>query len=169
MKSRIFKILVLLTVIFLLMPSFALARRLRYLDALSVHNIEIDFKDPALELAIRSIIGRPGGSVFALDVAGITELDLSNKGISSIEGIGFFVSLEKLDISKNNISDVGPLEVVVRRGLKEFAIMGNSLIIADIDKLDIWSGSSSDMDLHRQLLIWDFKLVALEGADFICK
>ena len=126
------------------------------------HNLYIHIEDLNLEIAIRNIIGKTGPIAIS-DVEGITELNLANKGISSLKGIEYLVNLEKLDISNNNISDISPLETLVRGRLSELLVVGNPLTIGDLEKLDIWSGSSNDRDLHRHLLDWGFKLQSLEG------
>ncbi len=124
-------------------------------------NLSWTFKDSALKEAISNIIGKTG--ITTADLEGIEELNLANMGITDLRGIEHLVNLKRLDISNNNISDISPLESLVERGLDELLITGNPLTIAGLEMLDIWSGSSSDRDLHRELLSWGFRLLALEG------
>ena len=97
------------------------------------------FKDTNLENAVREIIQKSDGA----DLEDITEADLSNRGIENLEGIEHLVSLKKkLNLSNNNISDISALEIVLKRGLDDFTIVGNeALDIADFQKLDSWMRS----------------------------
>jgi len=103
---------------------------------------EIVFRDVNLENAIREIIQKPTGSIQEADLENITEADLSNQGVVSLEGIEYLINLKKLYLANNKISDILPLEIVLKRGLDEFTIDGNkALNMADIHKLDNWMRS----------------------------
>lgn len=69
----------------------------------------IAFEDPNLEAVVRETIGKPTGQLMNTDVAHITELNASNRGISSLGGIEHLVKLYDLNIGYNNISDLSPL------------------------------------------------------------
>ena len=69
----------------------------------------IAFEDPNLEVVVRETIGKPTGQLMNTDVAHITELNASNRGISSLGGIEHLVKLYDLNIGYNNISDLSPL------------------------------------------------------------
>jgi len=64
------------------------------------------FIDPNMERAIREIISDPFEQwISIVELSKITELDLSGKNISNLDGIQYFLNLEKLNLSDNNISD----------------------------------------------------------------
>ncbi|MCX7746652.1 MAG: stalk domain-containing protein [Clostridia bacterium] len=65
--------------------------------------------DPNLEAVIREIIGKPADEIYTRDVKKISFLDLSEKKISSLEGIQHFVNVKEIDLSKNTITDISPL------------------------------------------------------------
>lgn len=67
------------------------------------------FDDKNLEIAIRELIGIPAGDIAIKDVSEITDLDLHERDISSINALKYFTSLKSLDISGNNISDIRAL------------------------------------------------------------
>ncbi|MDP8234530.1 MAG: hypothetical protein P9M06_07030 [Candidatus Saelkia tenebricola] len=114
---------------------FILLRRVRIDE-------QIIFADKRLEDCIREKIRQPMGVILRSDVKGVTELDLSNKGIESLNGIEFFTGLKTLLLSNNQINNISSLENVLLRGLDEFTIDGNNnLTIADLQKLDIWMQS----------------------------
>lgn len=70
------------------------------------------FEDPSLENAIRQaqgFTGEPTGSIFPAHVAGITEIDVENKGIVSLEGLQHLINLQRLNIKQNNIVNLSPI------------------------------------------------------------
>ncbi|MDD5613770.1 MAG: hypothetical protein PHQ54_01710 [Candidatus Omnitrophica bacterium] len=125
--------------------------------------LTVQFKDYNLEQAIRTAAGKPAGLITRADLESITELNLANLGLFSLDGIEHLVNLKKLDISGNNITDIAPLESLLKGGLQELLIVGNPLTIGDLDRLDIWAGSSRDMVLNRKLSGLGFSLSTIEG------
>ena len=70
----------------------------------------VTFADSALEAAVRAAINNPSGPILRSQVAAITTLTASSKGIISLEGIEALTNLKTLDLSYNNsISDITPL------------------------------------------------------------
>jgi hypothetical protein len=63
------------------------------------------FTDKNLESAIRDVIGKPSGTIYASDVHKITSLYASGRQINSIEGLEKLVNLKYLDLSYNEIAD----------------------------------------------------------------
>lgn len=64
------------------------------------------FIDRNLEKEIRKKISNNTDRLIKIsELLEIKELDLSNKGISNLDGVQYFLNLEKLDISHNQISD----------------------------------------------------------------
>ena len=67
---------------------------------------EVNFPDPNLEAAIREAINKPEGPITDEDLAGLTELDASNRGISDLTGIEHCINLQWLDLRGNQITDI---------------------------------------------------------------
>lgn len=78
----------------------------------------VTFADPVLEAMVRGSMGIPEGDITAEEASSVTRLDFSGQwqgyvsegaSISDIGGLEFFVNLEFLDLSLNEISDIAPL------------------------------------------------------------
>ncbi|MFJ7728156.1 polysaccharide deacetylase family protein [Neobacillus sp. NPDC097160] len=63
------------------------------------------FIDPNFERAVREKISKPEGWIEIVELGKVRELELSNKGISNLNGLEYFLNLEKLNLSNNSISD----------------------------------------------------------------
>ncbi|MEH7502855.1 polysaccharide deacetylase family protein [Neobacillus drentensis] len=68
------------------------------------------FIDRNLEKSIRDILSCQNEWVMIKDLVSLRELDLSNKGISNLDGIQYFLELESIDLRGNNIEDYRLLE-----------------------------------------------------------
>jgi Leucine-rich repeat (LRR) protein len=73
----------------------------------------ITFPDKNLEKAIRNAVNKPTGALYKSDVEKITELNLQDKGIKDIRGIGSLSNLSKLTLLNNDIKDISPLSDLV--------------------------------------------------------
>jgi Leucine-rich repeat (LRR) protein len=62
------------------------------------------FPDPGFEAAVREIIGKPEEDIIASDVAEITDLDVSGRGIADLTGIEYFAALKVLDCRENRLT-----------------------------------------------------------------
>jgi Leucine-rich repeat (LRR) protein len=62
---------------------------------------EIQFPDPNLEAVIRDAINIPEGSIYAMDLEGLKELDAREKSIKDITGLEHCSNLEDLDLRSN--------------------------------------------------------------------
>ncbi|MBU9713590.1 TraB/GumN family protein [Evansella tamaricis] len=69
----------------------------------------LEFEDPNLEAVIEEAVNREGEGVYEKNVDSITELNASNRSISSLEGIHYLHSLQELDLEGNDIIDLAPL------------------------------------------------------------
>jgi hypothetical protein len=69
----------------------------------------VAFADSALEAVIRAIVQKPEGDLLPSDLAGVPEIHASNRGIRSLDGLQYCVSLIRLDIRGNAVTDLGPL------------------------------------------------------------
>lgn len=79
----------------------------------------VSFTDSVLETIVRTSIGKPSGDITVDDVKSVTRLDLSNEYqhyitdetvIKDINGLEYFTSLEILDLSSHQVSDITPLK-----------------------------------------------------------
>jgi len=73
-------------------------------------NKPIEFKDKAFEETVRSLIKKPEGEIYKFDIQDITSLDLSGKGITSVDELKYFENLTYLNLKNNKISDLSALE-----------------------------------------------------------
>ncbi len=85
----------------------------------------IKFLDKGLESAIRAKISKSSGNIYMEDVADITSLNISNKSISSLEGIQYLKNLTTLTASRNKISDLTPISKLTT--LKSLSIDRNNI------------------------------------------
>jgi Leucine-rich repeat (LRR) protein len=79
-------------------------------DTLTRSGSPISFGDPALEFAVRAIVGVDEGDLLSGDVDDITSLNLTDLNISLLDGLQHFTSLKTLSLTGNLIVDVGPLQ-----------------------------------------------------------
>ena len=96
-------------------------------------------KDTELKKAINEALGRgwTNKSISSKDVGLLTELELDNRSIDSIEGLEYAINLKKLDLSDNDIEDISPLKQLKKLehlNLKENKISDISAI-RDLKKL----------------------------------
>ena len=66
----------------------------------------VSFGDAKFESYIRGLIGRPSGTVYASQVAGIEVIEIANMGVKSLKGIEHMTGLWYLDCENNNITEV---------------------------------------------------------------
>jgi hypothetical protein len=71
------------------------------------------FPDEALETAVRSALGVPSGDIHELDLQGVTSFNATSLGIEDLTGMEYWVPLETLNLSTNDIVDVAPLAPLV--------------------------------------------------------
>src|SRR5690606_34373381 len=64
---------------------------------------------PALDAAVRQIVGRYHGELGPEHLAQVTELTVRDAGIVSLEGIEKLTNLRSLDLRGNEIVDIRPL------------------------------------------------------------
>lgn len=85
------------------------------------------FADPFLAQAVAQHLGAETESLRAGAVAKITELDASNRGIASLDGIEALQSLQTLNLNGNQLTDIQPLVDAHLPNLKEVSIADNPL------------------------------------------
>lgn len=64
---------------------------------------------PRIESAIRQSIAKLSGEIYARELEPITTLDVTDEGISTLEGIQACTNLRRLYLRDNAISDLTPL------------------------------------------------------------
>ena len=67
------------------------------------------FADPRLEFAIRLRLGRPSGTIYASDLAGIRKLELNSQGIHNLSGLEYLTGAHTISLRNNHISDLRPI------------------------------------------------------------
>ncbi|MFB5661936.1 CotH kinase family protein [Alteribacillus sp. HJP-4] len=110
-----------ITALMLLPIAFAVAAAVFFLADSS----DVNFEDENLEAAVREELEQPAGPVRQEDLQEVDVLDLSNKGITSIEGIEKFITVRDLDLQGNRIEDIEPLEDLIY--LESLNLRGNQL------------------------------------------
>ena len=123
----------------------------------------IEFTDAQLEMAIRETLGIYDKDIKSQDLAELTALDLSNRGIEDIEPLIYFTGLQSLDLSGNRISDIGALSGLTQ--IEELALGDNR--ISDLTALSALAGlkSLSLENNHVSELSAVSELVNLETLD----
>jgi hypothetical protein len=72
------------------------------------------FADPALESVIRTILQTPAGDLMPVDLLAVTQIEAGHQGIQSLEGIQYCVSLHRLNLQGNAVTNIGPLAGLVQ-------------------------------------------------------
>ena len=70
---------------------------------------QVNFPDPNLEAAIRDALGIQEGPITDSDLAGLTELDASERSVSNLSGIEHCINLHNLNLERNSINDISQL------------------------------------------------------------
>lgn len=77
--------------------------------ACGFENPEVIFTDINLEMAVREVIAKEEGTIYASSVRRVESLELFGRGIESLEGLEHFSGLKKIDLEDNFVKDVSPL------------------------------------------------------------
>ncbi|NIK70419.1 MULTISPECIES: leucine-rich repeat domain-containing protein [unclassified Paenibacillus] len=84
------------------------------------------FEDLNLEQAIKSLLNKNDDeSLRKEDLESLTDVNLSGKGIKSLQGLEYAVNVTKLSLSGNQISDISPLSDAVH--LTTLDLSGNQI------------------------------------------
>ncbi len=137
-----------------------------------VHGEEVTFPDPNLEAAIREALNKQEGAITEEDLAGLTELDASERGIIDLTGIEYCINLEWLDLRGNQITDISLLSNLTNLQ----TLWSDHNQISDITPLSIltnlqWLGLSSNQISDIGPLIgltnlWGLSLSGNQISDF---
>jgi len=106
--------------------------------------------DANLEAAIREIINKPEGPIYASDLESLTTLDAREKDISDLTGLEYGVHLETLILGGNNISDISALAGLTN--LDWLSLTNNKISdisalagLTNLLKLNLWGNNISDI------------------------
>ncbi|GHU90206.1 hypothetical protein FACS1894202_09630 [Clostridia bacterium] len=95
-------------------------------------DITAAFTDANFLAAVRTLVGKPTGSILYSDVSGITELDVNYEQLSNLNGIEYFTALTHLNCSANLLT---ALDVSKNTALKE--LYCNTSFTALLTTLDV--------------------------------
>jgi hypothetical protein len=74
----------------------------------------VAFADTALEAVIRAIVHKPDGDLMPADLLTVTQVEAAHRGIHSLEGVQYCVSLRRLNLQGNAVTDLGPLAGLIQ-------------------------------------------------------
>jgi len=69
----------------------------------------VTFPDANLEAAIREAINKPTGDIYASELAVLTNVNASGRGIIDLTGIEYCTNITDINFSSNQIIDLTPL------------------------------------------------------------
>lgn len=85
----------------------------------------VTFPDANLEAAIRQTISKPSGELHVSELAALTSLEASNRGIINLTGLEYCKSLSSLSLYDNQISDITPVAGLTN--LSSIALQDNQI------------------------------------------
>jgi Leucine-rich repeat (LRR) protein len=71
------------------------------------------FPDDSLEIAVRNALGKQSEEILLSDLASLTVLSASSRGIKDLSGIELCTNLIDLDLSNNQITDIYPISSLI--------------------------------------------------------
>lgn len=120
-------------------------------------SLEVSFQDEQLEQAIKEILKKDeNAAVTQKDMQSLTLVDLSNRGIKSIQGLQYASNVKYLDLSNNEIDDIMPLKPLTK--IRELDIADNQIAsirdlsaMTDLEMLIVNRNQISSIDVIKQL------------------
>lgn len=120
-------------------------------------SLEVSFQDEQLEQAIKQILNKDeNAAVTQKDMESLTLLDLSRRGIKSIQGLQYASNVKYLDLSNNEIDDITPLKPLIK--IRELDIADNQIAsiqdlsaMSDLEMLIVNRNQISSIDVIKQL------------------
>ncbi|MFB4328228.1 stalk domain-containing protein [Paenibacillus sp. CR_12] len=120
-------------------------------------SLEVSFQDEQLEQAIKQILKKDeNAAVTQKDMESLTLLDLSRRGIKSIQGLQYASNVKFLDLSNNEIDDITPLKPLIK--IRELDIADNQIAsiqdlsaMTDLEMLIVNRNQISSIDVIKQL------------------
>lgn len=119
--------------------------------------LEVSFEDEQLEQAIREVLNKDkDADITQNDLESLTLLDLSRRGIKSIEGLQYASNLKFVDLSDNEIDDITPLKSLTK--IRELDISSNQIssiqdlsAMTDLKMLNVSRNQISSLDVIKHL------------------
>lgn len=120
-------------------------------------SLEVSFQDEQLEQAIKEILKKDANAaVTQKDMQSLTLVDLSNRGIKSIQGLQYASNVKYLDLSNNEIDDIMPLKPLTK--IRELDIADNQIAsiqdlsaMTDLEMLIVNRNQISSIEVIKQL------------------
>jgi hypothetical protein len=114
----------------------------------------VTFADHNLETAARTALSKQTGDITDADMATLTSLEATSRGIADLDGLQYATNLESLDLASNLITDVVPVAGLT--GLTRLDLSGNKIATITVlgalhpqtvdvshDWLDVGTGSAA--------------------------
>lgn len=120
-------------------------------------SLEVSFQDEQLEQAIKEILKKDdNAAVTQKDMQSLTLVDLSRRGIKSIQGLQYASNMKYVDLSDNEIDDITPLKSLTK--IRELDIADNQIAsiqdlsaMTDLEMLIVSQNQISSIDVIKQL------------------
>ncbi|WFB55711.1 leucine-rich repeat protein [Paenibacillus sp. BR1-192] len=120
-------------------------------------SLDVSFQDEQLEQAIKQILKKDeNAAVTQKDMQSLTLVDLSRRGIKSIQGLQYASNLKYVDLSDNEIDDITPLKSLTK--IRELDIADNQIAsiqdlsaMTDLEMLIVSQNQISSIDVIKQL------------------
>lgn len=103
------------------------------MGAPSAAQVVVPIPDPGLEAALRAALAKPSGDIFDTEIASLSTLDASSRGISNLSGLENATGLDELFLSDNLLTGIGPLAGLTNLGFLDLS--GNPLAALDFTSL----------------------------------
>lgn len=107
----------------------------------------VDFNDPNLETALRSVLEKPFDPIYQSELAALENLNLSSSNVYDISVLEKCINLKTLDLSSNTVEDLSPIAsltqlsslIIYENNVSDIEALMNldSLEYLDIDSNDI--------------------------------
>jgi len=117
----------------------------------------VQFSDPGLEAAVRNALGKPTGTIHQTDLAGLTTLDATGRGIVDLEGIQYCVNLVTLYLANNSIANLAQLAALAH--LRTLHLYSNAITdiaplsgLIGLRQLELYANGISDINPLAGLL-----------------
>lgn len=111
-------------------------------------SLEVSFPDDQLEQAIRQILQKSENeAVTQNDMQSLTAVNLSGRGIKSLQGLEYASNITKLDVSQNELEDIAPLKSLT----KMISLEAKANQIKDLTPLKKLT-NLSNLDLNSNLV-----------------
>lgn len=117
----------------------------------------VSFADCNLEAVVRAEINKPTGVIYKSDVASITNLEIRNANVSTLDGIDNLINLTGLGVIDNEVYDVSSVKYLTKLeylGLKSMKLTSNQIIdvvtpLCNLKHLGLYGNNFTYADKQR--------------------